>query len=86
MEQDDEIAPNLTPPSGDEIFGYMADKVKIIGGIVGPITPPVDWECASNFQRRLRPPAPCGAPFRPKSSHFATTVSAAAPETISRQP
>ena len=28
----------------DEIFGYMAGKVKIVGDIVGPITPPEDWE------------------------------------------
>ena len=30
-------------PSG-ELFGYMAEKVKIIGDIVGPITPAEDWE------------------------------------------
>ena len=29
---------------GDDIFGYMAGKVKILGDIVGPITPPEDWE------------------------------------------
>jgi antitoxin (DNA-binding transcriptional repressor) of toxin-antitoxin stability system len=28
----------------DEIFGYMADKVKIVGDIVGPITPLEDGE------------------------------------------
>jgi len=28
----------------DEIFGYMAGKVKIVGDIVGPITPLKDWE------------------------------------------
>jgi prevent-host-death family protein len=28
----------------DDLFGYMAGKVKIIGDIVGPITPPDDWE------------------------------------------
>lgn len=28
----------------DEIFGYMAGKVKIVGDIVGPITPIEDWE------------------------------------------
>lgn len=28
----------------DDIFGYMAGKVKILGDIVGPITPPEDWE------------------------------------------
>ena len=28
----------------DEIFGYMAGKVKIVGDIVGPVTPPGDWE------------------------------------------
>jgi prevent-host-death family protein len=28
----------------DEIFGYMAGKVKIVGDIVGPITPLEDWE------------------------------------------
>jgi prevent-host-death family protein len=29
---------------GDEIFNYMAGKVKIVGDIVGPITPLEDWE------------------------------------------
>ena len=28
----------------DEIFNYMAGKVKIVGDIVGPVTPPDDWE------------------------------------------
>ncbi len=28
----------------DDIFGYMAGKVKIVGDIVGPITPLDDWE------------------------------------------
>jgi prevent-host-death family protein len=28
----------------DEIFDYMAGKVKIVGDIVGPITPLEDWE------------------------------------------
>jgi prevent-host-death family protein len=28
----------------DDIFGYMAGKVKIVGDIVGPITPADDWE------------------------------------------
>jgi prevent-host-death family protein len=28
----------------DEIFGYMAGKVKIVGDIVGPVTPLEDWE------------------------------------------
>lgn len=28
----------------DDIFGYMAGKVKIVGDIVGPITPLEDWE------------------------------------------
>ena len=30
--------------NGDDIFGYMAGKVKIVGDIVGPVTPPTDWE------------------------------------------
>ena len=30
--------------NADEIFGYMAGKVKIVGDIVGPVTPPEDWE------------------------------------------
>jgi prevent-host-death family protein len=30
--------------SGEDIFGYMAGKVKIVGDIVGPITPLEDWE------------------------------------------
>jgi prevent-host-death family protein len=29
---------------GDEIFNYMAGKVKVVGDIVDPITPPEDWE------------------------------------------
>jgi len=29
---------------GDDIFGYMAAKVKIVGDIVGPVTPLEDWE------------------------------------------
>jgi prevent-host-death family protein len=28
----------------DDIFGYMAGRVKIVGDIVGPITPLEDWE------------------------------------------
>ena len=28
----------------DDLFGYMAGKVKIVGDIVGPITPLEDWE------------------------------------------
>jgi len=28
----------------DDIFGYMAGKVKIVGDIVGPVTPAEDWE------------------------------------------
>jgi len=29
----------------DDIFGYMAGKVKIVGDLVGPVTPLKDWEC-----------------------------------------
>lgn len=29
----------------DDIFGYMIGKVKIVGDIVGPVTPLKDWEC-----------------------------------------
>jgi len=28
----------------DDIFGYMASKVKVVGDIVGPTTPLEDWE------------------------------------------
>ena len=28
----------------DSIFGYMAGKVKVVGDIVGPVTPLDDWE------------------------------------------
>jgi prevent-host-death family protein len=28
----------------DDIFGYMSGKVKIVGDIVGPITPADDWK------------------------------------------
>ena len=31
--------------SADDIFDYMAGKAKVVGDIVGPITPPEDWEC-----------------------------------------
>ena len=30
---------------GEDIFGYMAGKVKIVGDIVAPVTPLEDWEC-----------------------------------------
>ena len=29
----------------DDIFGYMAGKVKIVGDIVGPGAPLEDWKC-----------------------------------------
>jgi prevent-host-death family protein len=29
---------------GDDIFGYMVGKVKIVSDIVGPVTPLKDWE------------------------------------------
>jgi prevent-host-death family protein len=29
----------------DDIFDYMAGKAKVVGDIVGPVTPPEDWEC-----------------------------------------
>lgn len=32
------------PSVSEDIFGYMAGKVKIVGDIVGPITPLEDWE------------------------------------------
>ena len=28
----------------DDIFDYMAGKAKAVGDIVGPVTPPGDWE------------------------------------------
>lgn len=28
----------------DDIFGYMVGKAKILGDIVGPVTPLEDWE------------------------------------------
>ena len=28
----------------DDIFGFMAGKVKIVGDIVSPVTPLSDWE------------------------------------------
>ena len=30
--------------NADDIFGYMAGKVKIVGDIVGPVTPVEYWE------------------------------------------
>lgn len=32
------------PSAPEDIFGYMAGKVKIVGDIVGPVTPLDDWE------------------------------------------
>lgn len=32
------------PRDHEDIFGYMAGKVKIVGDIVGPVTPIEDWE------------------------------------------
>ena len=32
------------PSAPDDIFGYMTGKVKIVGDIVGPVTPFEDWE------------------------------------------
>ena len=32
------------PGAPDDIFGYMAGKVRIVGDIVGPVTPLEDWE------------------------------------------
>ena len=29
----------------EDIFGYMTGKVKIVGDIVGPVTPLEDWDC-----------------------------------------
>ena len=28
----------------DDVFGYMVGKAKIVGDIVGPVTPLEDWE------------------------------------------
>lgn len=36
------LVPVDTDP--DDIFGYMSGKIKILGDIVGPITPEEDWE------------------------------------------
>ena len=30
--------------NADDIFDYMAGKAKVVGDIVGPVTPPEDWE------------------------------------------
>jgi prevent-host-death family protein len=39
------VAKLVPAPNGpEEIFGYMAGKVKIVGDIVGPVTPAEDWE------------------------------------------
>jgi hypothetical protein len=32
------------PVSPEDVLGYMAGKVKIIGDIVSPVTPLCDWE------------------------------------------
>jgi hypothetical protein len=31
--------------AGDDIFGYMAGKVKIVRDVVGPIAALEDWKC-----------------------------------------
>lgn len=36
------LVPAPSPP--DDIFDYMKGKAKIVGDIVGPITPEEDWE------------------------------------------
>jgi prevent-host-death family protein len=36
------LSPAPTVP--EDVFGYMARKVKIVGDIVGPIVPIEDWE------------------------------------------
>ena len=36
------LVPAPAPP--DDIFDYMKGKAKIVGDIVGPITPEEDWE------------------------------------------
>ncbi|HEX4783436.1 MAG TPA: hypothetical protein VH350_03780 [Candidatus Sulfotelmatobacter sp.] len=47
MERDEKSPAELTSARGvgDDIFGYMAGKAKIVGDVVGPITPLDDWEC-----------------------------------------
>ncbi len=30
--------------TSDDIFDYMAGKIKVVGDIVGPVTPVDDWE------------------------------------------
>jgi prevent-host-death family protein len=32
------------PSAPEDVFGYMAGKVKVVGDIVGPVTPFEDWE------------------------------------------
>ena len=46
MEHEEESPTKSAPAkaAGDNIFGYMADKVKIVGDVAGPITPLEDWE------------------------------------------
>jgi len=38
----DDLLDTLQDP--DSIFGYMTGKVKIVGDIVGPVTPLDDWD------------------------------------------
>jgi prevent-host-death family protein len=37
-----QLLPAASEP--EDVFGYMTGKVKIMGDIVGPITPLEDWE------------------------------------------
>jgi prevent-host-death family protein len=29
----------------DDVFGFMADRGKILGDVVGPVVPAEEWEC-----------------------------------------
>jgi len=46
----------------DEIFGYMAGKVKILGDIVGPIIPLARLEYGRVYRRSRIPKANPGSP------------------------
>jgi hypothetical protein len=47
MEHEEQSSNKLTREQsvGNGIFGSMAGKLKIVGDVVGPVTPLEDWEC-----------------------------------------
>jgi hypothetical protein len=53
MDQEEKSSSKATSAEGvgDDIFGYMAGKVTIVGDVVGPVTALEDWKCMSPTAR-----------------------------------